>query len=131
MGCLAAQMIAHFKDGVGGFYLVPDTGETEEYNYTIQEKNGELVLTYTADGGEEGQLYPKFQSPKKGAQNIAEFLYPTGDGREKLWRKILLVEQTIGDYVVGFDLQDNNRFKRFLVDKVDGGRSKIFIKQLL
>lgn len=37
MGCLAAQIIAHFKSGVGGFYLYPggtrDCGE--EYIYTI------------------------------------------------------------------------------------------------
>ncbi|MEP6789506.1 MAG: hypothetical protein ABJB40_13790 [Acidobacteriota bacterium] len=37
MGCLAAQIIAHFKDGIGNFYLYPagtrDCGE--EYIYTI------------------------------------------------------------------------------------------------
>jgi hypothetical protein len=37
MGCLAAQMIAHFKDGVGGFYLEPvepgqDCGQDYEYH---------------------------------------------------------------------------------------------------
>ena len=37
MGCLAAQIIAHFKNGIGGFYLYPaktrDCGE--EYIYTV------------------------------------------------------------------------------------------------
>jgi len=37
MGCLAAQMIAHFKVGVGGFYLEPvelgqDCGQDYEYH---------------------------------------------------------------------------------------------------
>lgn len=37
MGCLAAQVVAHFKDGAGGFYLYPggtrDVGE--EYIYEV------------------------------------------------------------------------------------------------
>jgi hypothetical protein len=40
MGCLAAQIVAHFKDGIGGFYLYPsgtrDTGE--EYIYYLYPK---------------------------------------------------------------------------------------------
>lgn len=37
MGCLAAQMIAHFKDGVGGFYIYPVTTNDcgQEYEYHI------------------------------------------------------------------------------------------------
>ncbi|MEO8168300.1 MAG: hypothetical protein ABI623_08635, partial [bacterium] len=43
MGCLAAQIIAHFKEGIGNFYLYPsgtrDCGE--EYIYTIYlERSG-------------------------------------------------------------------------------------------
>ena len=36
MGCLAAQLVAHFKDGCGGFYLHPvtetDCGQDYEYH---------------------------------------------------------------------------------------------------
>ena len=36
MSCMAAQMVAHFKDGVGGFYLYPtkqtDLGQDYEYH---------------------------------------------------------------------------------------------------
>ena len=36
MGCMAAQMVAHFKDGVGGFYIYPvssmDCGQDYEYH---------------------------------------------------------------------------------------------------
>lgn len=37
MGCLAAQMISHFKDDVGGFYLYPVTSKDcgQEYEYHI------------------------------------------------------------------------------------------------
>ena len=37
MGCLAAQLVAHFKTGVGGFYLYPVTSTDcgQEYEYHI------------------------------------------------------------------------------------------------
>lgn len=42
MGCLAAQVVAHFKDAPGGFYLYPagtrDAGE--EYRYEISGETG-------------------------------------------------------------------------------------------
>ncbi len=36
-GCLAAQMIAHFKDGAGGFYIEPITAKNcgQEYEYEV------------------------------------------------------------------------------------------------
>ena len=36
-GCLAAQMIAHFKNGAGGFYIEPITAKDcgQEYEYEI------------------------------------------------------------------------------------------------
>lgn len=40
-GCLAAQVIAHFKDGPGGIYLFPpsskDCGQDYEYHVTADE----------------------------------------------------------------------------------------------
>jgi hypothetical protein len=35
VGCLAAQVIDHLKDGVGNIYMIPVTDGGEEYNYTI------------------------------------------------------------------------------------------------
>src|SRR5690606_27103740 len=50
MNCLAAQIIAHFKDEAGGFYLFKagtrDCGE--EYIYTVYEKNGQIYLKVQA-----------------------------------------------------------------------------------
>jgi len=47
MGCLAAAVVAHFKDGAGGFYLYPagtrDCGE--EYTYHISGKAGDKQAT--------------------------------------------------------------------------------------
>lgn len=44
MGCLAAQLVAHFKSDTGGFYLMPpkSTGHGEEYIYSISVKDKEL-----------------------------------------------------------------------------------------
>lgn len=46
MGCLAAQIVAKFKDDVGGIYLYA-SGEREvgeEYVYSISEKDGRIWL---------------------------------------------------------------------------------------
>ncbi len=41
MGCLAAQLIAHFKQSVGGFYIHPvtDTDCWQDYEYHVYEEN--------------------------------------------------------------------------------------------
>ena len=54
MECLAAQMIAHFKDGVGGFYIYPVTSKDcwQDYEYhvysdriTVLNGSGEHLFT--------------------------------------------------------------------------------------
>lgn len=44
MGCLAAQIVAHFKEGVGSIYIYPagsrDCGE--EYTYTVRPSGKDL-----------------------------------------------------------------------------------------
>jgi len=44
-GCLAAQLVQHFKEGPGNIYLYPWDGEIgdswEEYIYTLYPKEGE------------------------------------------------------------------------------------------
>ena len=44
-GCLAAQMVKHFKDGPGYIYLHPHDNESgwEDYIYTLFPKEGEPV----------------------------------------------------------------------------------------
>ena len=44
MGCLAAQLIAHFKDGIGNIYIHhPDDKDCgEEFTYTIYKKDGKI-----------------------------------------------------------------------------------------
>ena len=53
MGCLAAQLVAHFKDGAGQFYLEPVTATEcgQDYEYHIyQNEEGELCVRITNRG---------------------------------------------------------------------------------
>lgn len=45
MGCLAAQLVAHFKNTVGGFYIHPvtDTDCGQDYEYHV--RNGRVMVT--------------------------------------------------------------------------------------
>ena len=47
MGCLAAQMVANFKDGAGSFYLYPVTTTDcgQDYEYHIRNVDGEFKIT--------------------------------------------------------------------------------------
>ena len=44
MGCLAAQMVAEFKDGPGQFYLYPTSAKDcgQDYEYHIYERDNEV-----------------------------------------------------------------------------------------
>lgn len=46
MECLAASVVAHFKDGVGEFYLYPNGTRNldEEYRYYLSQVNQRIVL---------------------------------------------------------------------------------------
>ena len=46
MGCLAAQIVKHFKDSIGGTYMMPidDDDCGSEYHYDIRLINGKLEL---------------------------------------------------------------------------------------
>ena len=47
-GCLAAQLVAHFKDGFGGIYLEPttavDCGQDYEYHIATHGEGAELMI---------------------------------------------------------------------------------------
>lgn len=43
MGCLAAQLIQHFKKGIGGYYIT-SKNDFQEYNYYIYSNGNELNI---------------------------------------------------------------------------------------
>ena len=55
--CLAAQIVAYFKEGLGGIYLYPPPSENVEqsYNYTVYIKEGKICLSANV-GGKSGSI---------------------------------------------------------------------------
>ena len=44
MGCLAAQLVTHLKgDQIGNIYITNE-GDSQEYNYTVYPKDGQLYM---------------------------------------------------------------------------------------
>lgn len=41
MGCLSAQLIKHFKDGIGGYYIT-DSSNSQEYDYHIYSHDDKI-----------------------------------------------------------------------------------------
>ena len=66
-GCLAAQMIAHFKNGVGGFYIEPitakDCGQEYEYEVIVDFDTNELTMKCFENGYIDSK--GKYKSGKK------------------------------------------------------------------
>lgn len=62
LGCLAAQIVAHFKKSAGGFYLHTPTNEEynlwQEYTYTVYLKDGKICLK--ANSKYRGDLFDGF-----------------------------------------------------------------------
>ena len=54
-GCLAAQMVAHFKKGPGTFYLVGDVHSGADYEYHVRVERQEILVKVLA--GETRQLF--------------------------------------------------------------------------
>jgi hypothetical protein len=69
LGCLAAQWIAHEKDGPGGIYMVPPGKEPdlEEYTYDVDVNFDTRQVTLRCFDGDE----KVFEGPAKG---FAKFL---------------------------------------------------------
>ena len=126
MSCLAAQLVAHFKTGIGGIYIA-DIYQEEAYNYDIYiGVNDQLVLEGRNDNGEHAILLGNEVDKEPDYEEIAEFVYPDANG-EPHWRMVGLVEKN-AEYVIGYDLDDSAKFKKYRIDKVVGGDSKITVK---
>lgn len=131
MGCLAAQLVSHFKgDGVGGFYLYPiDSSDCgEEYVYHIyldgdyygDNKNCKLKLMgkHLYDGVTKHFLGG---APEKiEYKEIAEFVYPSFKG-EPVWRRIGVLEED-ANYIKGNDFNNGKQFKCFSKSKIVGNK---------
>lgn len=52
MGCLAAQIVAHFKTEIGHFYI-ESADDYQEYNYHLYSKDGKIWAKVTGYNNEE------------------------------------------------------------------------------
>ena len=128
MGCLAASLIKELKEGIGGVYIFrPDSHDCdEEYIYNIYEVNGKLKLhgfdvnskrNMMFDLGEINSDNDPMSDDEPDYNKVAEFVYPRSSDGEDTWRKIGVTENE-PTYIVGHDLNDGNKIKRFNKDKI-------------
>ena len=75
MGCLSAQVVAHFKDGVGGFYLQranKNSGENYRYKVIGDLETKEITIEVFEVGNRAKKIFSG--SPKQLQEKIAEFV---------------------------------------------------------
>ena len=120
MGCLAAQVIAHFKTEAGNFYVspIPKNGDNnnEDYVYQVYEKDGKICLTVENEG------YKKFLLNDSVGNNghvskVVTFMYKNDDGTRN--RRMLEILRESEDRLSGNDL-DRDGYRCFLKKKIIG-----------
>ena len=73
MGCLSAQVVAHFKDGVGGFYLQranKNSGENYRYKVIGDLETKEITIEVFEVGNRAKKIFSG--SPKQLQEKVAE-----------------------------------------------------------
>ena len=114
MDCLAAQIVAHFKEGAGGIYLTLSTrsAEDSDFSYHVFEKNKVIYLEAEVAGAVVNFLpdgFADFGNEKE--PRIVSFLYTKKNGMPH--RRLVRVTDDSDNYLEGFDLDDADSFKRF------------------
>lgn len=122
MSCLAAQLVAHFKTGIGGIYIC-DINQEEEFNYDIYIV-GDNQLVLEGHGDNKDKILFGNNSIDLDYDKIANFVYQDVDG-VALWRMVGLLEKNT-EYVMGYDLNDGKKFKKYRIGNIIGGVSKIY-----
>jgi hypothetical protein len=129
MTCLAAQLVAYFKDGIGLVYICPHDDE-QEYNYDIHYvKPGRVSLLGSGECATPPRKVFKLYSddilPPKILKTV-QFVYDKNSSdysfkSEIKWRVVQVTNED-STYLEGLDVDDNLTFKRFLKSKIVGGR---------
>ena len=120
MDCLAAQIVAQFKEGAGGIYLTSPTRSAEDadFSYHVFEDNEVIHLEGVSLSGAVVNLLPDsfagFSNEKE--PRIVSFLYAKKDGVQH--RRLIRVTDDSDAYLEGFDLDDADSFKMFSKSKM-------------
>lgn len=118
MDCLAAQIIAHFKKGIGEIYITADTYPNQEYHYSVKRTKNKSKVILTGGNVLTGEkkdfpLYHDFVG------KTVTFVY-TKLGETARWRTIKVSED--GDtYIAGVET-NSGEFKRFLKSRILDGK---------
>ena len=131
MSCLAAQLVAHFKKGIGNIYIC-EHNDSQEYNYAVKYvpqgdgagyTAGCVSLTGTSKWEKppikEFPLYSDDILPPKILKTVT-FVY-VKPGEAPKWRVVQVTEEN-ETHLKGFDVEDDYIFKHFLKSKILGGR---------
>lgn len=122
MQCLAAQLIAHFKRGIGNIYIVP-IGSVEEYNYEVRyvrtKDRGRVSLLGTCehDIPKTFKLYSDEIMPHTILRKV-QFVYDKQDGEQPKWRTVEVTDEN-ENYIVGME---GGKMKRFNLNRIIGGK---------
>lgn len=125
MGCLAAQLIKHFKVGIGNIYIVQHNNE-QEYNYEIRfihslNGAGRVTLVGRCEYADEPtKSFPLYRDEIAGPKitRRVQFVYDKRDGEGAKWRTVDVTDED-GTYLSGFE---GGKYKRFLVARIVGGK---------
>ena len=130
MGCLAAQLVKHFKDGIGGIYIAQHD-DAQEYNYEIRFVATNEPANFTLAGRvtligksyDEAKQFDLYGDLDVNAdvKDTITFVYDKGNGERPKWRTIGLTQDN-GDYIEGYDKEDGDKFKRFVKSRIIDGR---------
>jgi hypothetical protein len=123
MSCLAAQLIAHFKTGIGNIYIYPHSAK-QEYNYEIRHVSTSgryarvsLVGNCAYEGTKSFKLYSDDLVGVPILKRV-EFVYDKHDGDGAKWRMVDVTDED-GTYLSGFE---GGKYKRFLKSRIVGQR---------
>lgn len=124
MACLAAQLVAHFKTGIGQFYITNHDNK-QEFNYEVRyvspRGNGAGRLSLLGEGAGEGHkafgLYSDDILAAKILRRVT-FVYDKRDGEGAKWRTVDVTDED-SNYISGYQ---DGKYKRFSVSRIVGGK---------
>lgn len=124
MDCLAAQIVAQFKQGAGGIYLTrafvtaTRSAEDADFSYHVFEDNEVIHLEGASLSGAVVNLLPDSFAGLSNEREprIVSFLYAKKDGVQH--RRLIRVTDDSDAYLEGFDLDDADSFKMFSKSKM-------------
>jgi len=123
MECLAAQLIAHLKTGIGYVYVVSPRSGKEEYNYVVNVKDGKPTLSVDRDSKELKQLWEAGDKVDPDTLPLVTFIYRKvafDKSPESQTSRLLRVAEETETHINGYDQNLDGAYRSFLKSKIAG-----------